>query len=76
MSDGKVLETMMDHILMHVEMGMETGADMIDKQLQNSFLADGTTIEEEVDTTTEGPEEEEETEINKTWRLVPVVLCT
>ena len=29
--------------------------DMMDKQLQNSFLADGSTIEEEVDTTAEGP---------------------
>ena len=55
------------------EMGM--AEDMMDKQLQNSFLADGSTIEEEVDTTAEGPEEEE-TDVNKMWRSVLVVLCT
>ena len=60
--DGKDLGTMMDHALMHVAMGMED--DMIDKQLQNNFLADGCTIEEEVDATAEGPEEEE-TDVNK-----------
>ena len=49
--------------------------DMTDKQLQNGFLAGGSTIEEEVDTVAEGPGEEEETEINKTWRSVLVVLC-
>ena len=49
--------------------------DMMDKQLQNSFLADGSTIEEEVDTAAECPEEEEETDVNKMWRSVPVVLC-
>ena len=62
--DGKDLGTMMDHVLMHMEMGMEE--DMMEKQLQNSFLADGSTIEEEVDTAAEGPEEEEETNVNKT----------
>ena len=36
-------------------------------------MADGSTIKEEVDTTAEGPEEE--TEVNKTWRLVPVVFA-
>ena len=74
--DGKVLGTKMDHLLMHVEKDMEAGEDMTDKQLQNSFLADGSTIEEEVDTAAEGPEEEKETGVNKTWRLVLVVLCT
>ena len=54
------------------EMGMEE--DMTDKQLQNSFLADGSTAEEEVDTAAEGLEEEEETEINKMWRSVPVTM--
>ena len=44
------------------EMGMEE--DMTDKQLQNTFLADGSTIEEEVDTAAEGAEEEEETDVN------------
>ena len=72
--DGKDLGTMTDCVLMHVEMSMEE--DMMDKQLQNGFLADGSTIEEEVDTTAEGPEEEEEeTDVNKMWRSVPVVLC-
>ena len=56
------------------EMGM--AEDMMDKQLQNGFLADGSTIAEEVDTTAEGPEEEEETDVNKMWRSVLVVLCT
>ena len=60
------------------EAGMEE--DMMEKQLQNSFLIDGSTIEE-VDTIAEGPEEEEEEEeeeendVNKMWRLVPVILC-
>ena len=44
MLDGKDLGTMTDHVLMHVEMVMEE--DMIDKQLQNGFLADGSKIEE------------------------------
>ena len=61
--DGKDLGTMTDHVLMHVEMGMEE--DMMDKQLQNGFLEDGSTIKEEVDNTAEGPEEEEETDVNK-----------
>ena len=52
---------------------MGTEEDMTDKQLQNGFLS---TIEKEVDTTAEGAEEEEETDVNKMWRLVPVVLCT
>ena len=56
------------------EMGMEE--DRTDKQLQNSFLTDGSTIEKEVDTTAEGPEEEEETDVNKMWRSVLVALCT
>ena len=75
-SDGKDLGTMMDCVLMHVAMGTEE--DMSDRQLQNGFLADGSTIEEEVDTTAEGPEEEEEeeTDVNKTWRSILVVLCT
>ena len=55
------------------EMGMEE--DMMDKQLQNGFSTDGSTIEEEVDTIAEGPEEEEENDVNKMWRLVPVILC-
>ena len=49
------------------EIGMEE--DMMDKQLQNSFLAGGRTIEEDVETTAEGPKQEEETEVNKMWRL-------
>ena len=55
------------------ETGMEE--DIMDKQLQNSFLADGSTIAEEVDTVAEGPEEEEETDVNKMWKSVPVVSC-
>ena len=55
------------------ETGMEE--DRKDKQLQNSFLTDGSTIEEEVDTTAEGQEEEEETNVNKMWRSVLVALC-
>ena len=50
--------------------------NMMAKQLQNSFLPNGSTIEQDVDTTAEGPEEEEETEVNTMLRLVPVVLCT
>ena len=38
---------------------------MTDKQLQNSFLANGSTIEEEVDTATKGPEEEERLKLIK-----------
>ena len=64
MSDGKDLGIMTDPLLMHVETGMEE--DMTDKQLQNGFLADGSTIEEEVDTAAEGPEEEK-TDVNKMW---------
>ena len=40
--------------------------DMMDEQLQNNFLANGSTIEEKVDTAAEGSEEEGETEFNKT----------
>ena len=49
--------------------------DMMDKQLQNGFLTDGSAIEEDVDTAAEGPEEGEETDVNKMWRSVLVVLC-
>ena len=56
------------------EMCMEE--DMMDKQLQNGFLADESTLEEEVDTAAEGPKEEEETDVNKMLRSVQVVLCT
>ena len=42
MSDGKDLGTMTDCVLMPVATGMEE--DMTDKQLQNSFLADGSTL--------------------------------
>ena len=56
------------------ELAMEE--DTTDRQLQNGFSADGSTIEEEVDTAAEGPEEEEETDVNKMWRSVLVVMCT
>ena len=37
--------------------------------------ADGSAIEEEVDTAAEGPEEDEETDVKKMRRSVLVVLC-
>ena len=39
------------------EDGLINEKDMMDKQLQNGFLANGSTNEEEVDTTEEDPEE-------------------